>query len=98
MKQRILRQTRIRSRRPAEVSAARPSQRGSREQLEVRRPARTRKAPRVSAIDADDSLGLYLHEMGLTPLLSREEELALVRRLEVVRRRYRQALLWDWSV
>jgi RNA polymerase primary sigma factor len=47
---------------------------------------------------ADDALGLYLHQMGSIPLLNREQELALTRRLEVLRRRYRRAALASWWV
>ncbi|HXG09000.1 MAG TPA: sigma-70 family RNA polymerase sigma factor [Gemmataceae bacterium] len=47
---------------------------------------------------ADDALGLYLRQMGAIPLLSREQELALARRLEVTRKRYRRAVLTSWHV
>jgi RNA polymerase primary sigma factor len=47
---------------------------------------------------ADDALGLYLQQMGLTPLLGRDEELELARRLDQLRRRYRRAALWNWGV
>ncbi len=42
---------------------------------------------------ADDALGLYLRQMGAIPLLNREKELALARRLEDARRRFRHAAL-----
>jgi RNA polymerase primary sigma factor len=42
---------------------------------------------------ADDALGLYLRQMGAIPLLNREQELALARRLEDARRRFRKAAL-----
>ncbi|HEX4590300.1 MAG TPA: sigma-70 family RNA polymerase sigma factor [Gemmataceae bacterium] len=42
---------------------------------------------------ADDALGLYLRQMGAIPLLNREQELALARRLEDARRRFRRAAL-----
>src|SRR4051794_29012167 len=38
---------------------------------------------------ADDSLGLYLRQMGAIPLLNREQELTLARRLERQRTRDR---------
>src|SRR5262249_48462774 len=44
----------------------------------------------------DDALGLYLRQMGAIPLLSREQELALAKRLEEKRRRYRVAALSSW--
>jgi RNA polymerase primary sigma factor len=47
---------------------------------------------------ADDALGLYLHQMASTPLLSRRQELELAQRLERLRSRYRHAVLWNWSV
>jgi RNA polymerase primary sigma factor len=44
----------------------------------------------------DDALGLYLRQMGAIPLLSREQELNLARRLETARSRYRRAALANW--
>src|SRR5262245_46823356 len=44
----------------------------------------------------DDALGLYLRQMGAIPLLNRTEELALARRLETTRQRYRRAALSTW--
>ncbi|HEX5270311.1 MAG TPA: sigma-70 factor domain-containing protein, partial [Gemmataceae bacterium] len=44
----------------------------------------------------DDALGLYLRQMGAIPLLNREQELALAKRLEVKRSRYRRAALLNW--
>jgi RNA polymerase primary sigma factor len=44
----------------------------------------------------DDALGLYLRQMGAIPLLNREQELALARRLETARNRYRRAALANW--
>ena len=44
----------------------------------------------------DDALGLYLRQMGAIPLLNREQELALAKRLEHQRRRYRRAALANW--
>jgi RNA polymerase primary sigma factor len=42
---------------------------------------------------ADDALGLYLRQMGSIPLLSRDKEIALARKLERHRERFRQAAL-----
>src|SRR5206468_195631 len=39
------------------------------------------------------ALGLYLRQMGAIPLLNREQELALAKRLEDARRRFRKAAL-----
>jgi len=50
------------------------------------------------AFSADDTLGVYLQQMGAVSLLSREEELELAERLERARRRYRHAALCNWSV
>src|SRR5262245_10259194 len=47
---------------------------------------------------ADDTLGLYLRQMGSIPLLSRKEELELAQRLETARRRFRHAALSSWRV
>src|SRR5262245_56839325 len=44
---------------------------------------------------ADAALGLYLRQMGAIPLLNREQELALARRLEFARSRYRHAVLFS---
>lgn len=44
----------------------------------------------------DDALGVYLRQMGSIPLLSRDKELALAKRLETARRRYRHAALFNW--
>lgn len=41
----------------------------------------------------DDALGLYLRQMGSIPLLNREKELALAKRLEFHRNRFRGAAL-----
>ncbi|MDB5313905.1 MAG: sigA 1 [Gemmataceae bacterium] len=41
----------------------------------------------------DDALGLYLRQMGAIPLLTRDKELALARRLEYHRNRFRRAAL-----
>jgi RNA polymerase primary sigma factor len=41
----------------------------------------------------DDTLGLYLRQMGAIPLLNRKEELELAQRLETARNRYRHAAL-----
>jgi RNA polymerase primary sigma factor len=43
--------------------------------------------------DAADALTVYLKQMGAIPLLSRDEELDLARRLETARDRYRRAAL-----
>ncbi|MCE9564744.1 MAG: sigma-70 family RNA polymerase sigma factor [Planctomycetes bacterium] len=42
---------------------------------------------------ADDALGLYLRQMGAIPLLNKEKELALARRLEHHRNRFRSTAL-----
>jgi RNA polymerase primary sigma factor len=41
----------------------------------------------------DDALGLYLRQMGSIPLLNREKEIALAKRLEFRRNRFRSAAL-----
>lgn len=52
--------------------------------------------PEGGSSSADDALGLYLRQMGAIPLLNREQELTLARRLERTRRRYRRAALSNW--
>jgi RNA polymerase primary sigma factor len=47
---------------------------------------------------ADDPLGLYLRQMGSIPLLNRQQELELAKRLEAARTRYRRAALASWLV
>jgi RNA polymerase primary sigma factor len=46
----------------------------------------------------DDTLGLYLRQMGAIPLLNRKEELELAQRLERARNRYRHSVLANWHV
>jgi RNA polymerase primary sigma factor len=46
----------------------------------------------------DDTLGLYLRQMGAIPLLNRKEELDLAQRLEIARKRFRHACLSSWLV
>jgi RNA polymerase primary sigma factor len=46
----------------------------------------------------DDTLGLYLRQMGSIPLLNRQQELDLAQRLERARQRYRHAALCSWYV
>ena len=51
-----------------------------------------------SGSTSDHGLGLYLRQMGSIPLLKPSEELELTQRLDLLRRRYRHAVLWNWSV
>jgi len=44
----------------------------------------------------DDALGLYLRQMGAIPLLNRQQELTLARRLEHTRNRFRHAAMSNW--
>lgn len=44
----------------------------------------------------DDALGLYLRQMGAIPLLSRDEEVVLAKRLEWHRSRFRHSTLTSW--
>ncbi len=46
----------------------------------------------------DDALGLYLRQMGAIPLLNREQELTLARRLETTRQRFRHATFHSWDI
>jgi RNA polymerase primary sigma factor len=85
------------------VSAAweEPGQHSEADEPDVRDEADELEGPAPSASDedghgADDALGLYLRQMGAIPLLNREQELALARRLETARQRYRRAALMSW--
>jgi RNA polymerase primary sigma factor len=51
-----------------------------------------------SSQSPDDTLGLYLRQMGAIPLLNRKQELELAQRLEKARQRYRHAALSSWHV
>jgi RNA polymerase primary sigma factor len=52
-------------------------------------PAMTADAPKSS----DDPIRMYLSQMAEIPLLSREEEIALAKKIEITRRQFRRALL-----
>ena len=41
----------------------------------------------------DDPVRMYLTQMGEIPLLTREKEIALARKIEVTRRRFRRKVL-----
>src|SRR5208283_1131627 len=58
----------------------------------------TEAEPEDHSQAVDDALGLYLRQMGAIPLLTRAQELALARRLERARTRYRKAALVSWQV
>ncbi len=70
-----------------------------RDQDETEEPVTTSSevAEGEDAHGADDALGLYLRQMGAIPLLSRQEELTLARRLERERTRFRMAALSNWQ-
>jgi RNA polymerase primary sigma factor len=46
----------------------------------------------------EDTLGMYLRQMGAIPMLTREQELQLSKTLERRRQRFRRAALWSWAV
>src|SRR5207253_6292781 len=46
----------------------------------------------------DDILGVYLKQMGSIPLLTRDKEIEIARRLERLKQRYRRAVLWNARV
>ncbi len=48
-------------------------------------PTETDPPPLLDHIPADDSIGLYLKEMSLVPLLTMEEEVNLAKRIEIAR-------------
>jgi RNA polymerase primary sigma factor len=59
-------------------------------------PAKVRKGPDTTA--PDDTLTHYLQEMGSIPMLTREQELELVMRLDRARERYRHAAFTNFWV
>jgi RNA polymerase primary sigma factor len=56
------------------------------------------RAGEDSGSSPDDALGLYLRQMGAIPLLNREQELTLARRLERLRQRFRHAAFCSWEI
>lgn len=55
-------------------------------------------APAADDRSPEDGLGLYLEQMGAVPLLDREQEFDLTRRLDTCRQRYRHAAFANWDV
>jgi len=66
--------------------------------LEVREGPVAEVADDDGVTGPDDSLGLYLRQMGAIPLLNRQQELTLACRLERARKRFRHAALFSWPV
>jgi RNA polymerase primary sigma factor len=64
----------------------------------VAEPVSTAESESLGLTGPDDALGLYLRQMGSIPLLNREQELRLARRLERVRKRFRHAALFNWPI
>src|SRR5439155_23362032 len=66
--------------------------------LDDDQPSSLEAADEDSSQSPDDTLGLYLRQMGAIPLLNRKQELELAQRLERARQRYRHAALSNWFV
>ena len=58
-----------------------------------RRGRKSDLAPEDTARRIDDPVRMYLTQMGEIPLLTRDEEVALAKKIEVTRRRFRRQLL-----
>ena len=56
-------------------------------------PEFTAPAFRSGSRPGDDPIRTYLSQMSVIPLLSREEEIALAKRIEIARKRYRRSVL-----
>jgi RNA polymerase primary sigma factor len=62
----------------------------------VAAPAEPPPAPQLKVEEAkwsDDPIRMYLSQMAVIPLLSREEEIALAKKIEVTRKRFRRTVL-----
>ncbi|RMF42503.1 MAG: sigma-70 family RNA polymerase sigma factor, partial [Planctomycetota bacterium] len=57
------------------------------------KPASSYGAERFEPKLSDDPVRLYLSQMSAIPLLSREEEIALAKKIEITRKRFRRSLL-----
>jgi RNA polymerase primary sigma factor len=66
--------------------------------LDDDQPSSLDAADEETSQSPDDTLGLYLRQMGAIPLLNRKQELELAQRLEKARQRYRHAALSSWHV
>ncbi len=84
--------------RPAPAADREPFEDGRHETVAAAEgePAHADEADPESTSGPDDTLGLYLRQMGAIPLLNRAAELSLAKRLEKARQRYRRAALSNW--
>ncbi len=63
------------------------------EERELEEPHETEKARGPASEKIDDPVRMYLTQMGEIPLLSREDELRLAKRIEITRKRFRTKVL-----
>jgi RNA polymerase primary sigma factor len=77
-----------------EFGAGYPTSRLHEDDAEPEAPAN--EGSEADSHSPDDALGLYLRQMGAIPLLNRQQELTLARRLEATRIRFRRAALFNW--
>ncbi|HEV3415866.1 MAG TPA: RNA polymerase sigma factor RpoD [Pirellulales bacterium] len=56
---------------------------------EIERPLSAEQLPKLS----DDPVRMYLSQMAIIPLLTREEEISLAKKIEVTRKRFRRSVL-----
>src|SRR5215211_4099401 len=70
---------------------------GEEQAVELNAAVSEEELPSTSAEDStkatDDPVRMYLTQMGEIPLLSRQEEIALAKRIEITRRRFRRKVL-----
>ena len=67
--------------------------------LKATEPETELSAPNLERLTkaGDDPIRMYLSQMAIIPLLTREEEVALAKRIEIARKRYRRAVTVSYT-